>query len=364
MFTQHAKRPSIGTSAVGSGSGSGRRKSSSLPPSPWSPTTRYSPFAEADEDVGGSGASSTSTVTQLEQQQPDNTSNSNSEKPNQASPAESQQKSRPAPLFDTWVRRVGKLGIPGVRGWKGYVPVGDEQRGGGEAEEDEDDVGYGALGASRRHTKRPWWRSVAAALTAANALLFVVSLLVWGHANGVARRGARYGGEDARAPTGFDKELRFDTPTTFQAYHAYANGTPSAASNALWTSLRPPGDGLVSITNAHQANLPWAQPSKHAPLTHKAYGLSVFHQLHCLDYLRQAFYPHNMVDEFKHDDQDPVMHRDHCIDYLRQAIMCSADVTFEPLLVPQGHIDGMGATHLCRNWERVFAWAFEHRLVW
>ncbi|KAK8157546.1 hypothetical protein BKA80DRAFT_344869, partial [Phyllosticta citrichinensis] len=55
----------------------------------------------------------------------------------------------------------------------------------------------------------PWWRSVAAALTAANALLFVVSLFVWGHANGVARRGARYGGEDARAPTGFGGGARW-----------------------------------------------------------------------------------------------------------------------------------------------------------
>ncbi|KAK7550018.1 hypothetical protein IWX49DRAFT_154217 [Phyllosticta citricarpa] len=366
MFTQHAKRPSIGTSAVGSG-GSGRRKSSSLPPSPWSPTTRYSPFSPAEEeeeeghnamgDVNGSGSSSSSATATPSQHQHHNNSSSSSEKPHHSQAGPQEPSGRP--LFGGFVRRVSKLGISGVRGWKGYMRVGEDQQ------EKEEGEGYaGGEGIVRRRKKRPWWRSPAAALTAANVLLFVVSLLVWGHANGVGRRGGRYGGDEARAPVGFDKELLFDTPTTFQAYHAYANGTPTAASNALWSALRPPGDGLVEIARTHQRNLPWAQPSKHHPSTHRAYGLSVFHQLHCLDYIRQAFYPGAMVDEFRKDDQDPVMHRDHCIDYIRQSIMCSADVTFEPVLVPQGHIDGMGATHLCRNWDRVFAWAFEHRLVY
>ena len=54
-----------------------------------------------------------------------------------------------------------------------------------------------------------------------------------------------------------------------------------------------------------------------------------------------------------------VLHRDHCLDYIRQALMCHADATFEPLT--QAGINGLGAVHQCRDFEKVFSWAYEHR---
>lgn len=67
----------------------------------------------------------------------------------------------------------------------------------------------------------------------------------------------------------------------------------------------------------------------------------MFHQLHCLDYVRKALYPEYYVQ----DDVDrlywmhigkfhfpscylPLLTRlEHCVDYLRQALMCFADAT-------------------------------------
>lgn len=54
-----------------------------------------------------------------------------------------------------------------------------------------------------------------------------------------------------------------------------------------------------------------------------------------------------------------ILHRDHCLDYIRQAIMCAGDVTLEPLT--KSGINGMGAIHQCRDFNRIFSWAYEHR---
>lgn len=58
------------------------------------------------------------------------------------------------------------------------------------------------------------------------------------------------------------------------------------------------------------------------------------------------------VDEVAH-------HRDHCLDYIRQAIMCQGDTTFE-ILTSVG-VNGMGATHKCRDFDGIFSWAYAHR---
>ncbi|KAK2011707.1 hypothetical protein LZ32DRAFT_511519, partial [Colletotrichum eremochloae] len=94
------------------------------------------------------------------------------------------------------------------------------------------------------------------------------------------------------------------------------------------------------------------------------YGISMFHQLHCLDILRRAFQmlleatdlhqpemqqrssnPHE-----SHYDQD---HWTHCFDYLRQqSILCNADGTMEPPKInSHGHeiVDGM-IERQCKDW--------------
>ncbi|KAG5915915.1 hypothetical protein E4U42_007877 [Claviceps africana] len=54
-------------------------------------------------------------------------------------------------------------------------------------------------------------------------------------------------------------------------------------------------------------------------------SLDVFHQLHCLNLVRQAVY--DRVDWTNRDEYLAIDHLDHCIDSLRQSLQCNADIT-------------------------------------
>lgn len=74
------------------------------------------------------------------------------------------------------------------------------------------------------------------------------------------------------------------------------------------------------------------------------FGVSMFHQFHCLQTVRQAII-----------DRDIYGHAQHCLTYLRNSILCSADLTLEPQF-EHGKVDGLGVTHQCRNWTAVYEW--------
>jgi len=59
-------------------------------------------------------------------------------------------------------------------------------------------------------------------------------------------------------------------------------------------------------------------------------------------------------------EQEVAIHKDHCLDYIRQALMCHGDATFESMN-SQDVLDGMGATHQCRDFDLMFSWAYENR---
>ena len=87
------------------------------------------------------------------------------------------------------------------------------------------------------------------------------------------------------------------------------------------------------------------------------FGVSVFHQLHCLRALRDT------VRELKTGQPAREWggpdHLEHCLDYIRQGLMCSADTTIEwPVFVKggfgsDGPITGEGIAHQCRDWNAV-----------
>lgn len=107
----------------------------------------------------------------------------------------------------------------------------------------------------------------------------------------------------------------------------------------------------------------------------RRYGVSMFHQLHCLEMLRGAVQgqKHNGqrhgdtkakrggLEAPEHDlnASGPMSaedHLDHCLDYLAQGIMCSADDTLEPSfegILETGDkviiVDGVGNNHQCRS---------------
>ncbi|KAL1627245.1 hypothetical protein SLS56_006484 [Neofusicoccum ribis] len=196
------------------------------------------------------------------------------------------------------------------------------------------------------------WLNWRVAALAFNVLLFIGGLSVWGHVL-VLLKSLRC---DTTPETDhFEPDLLYSSRVTFQP-HSYYGGAPSNATDEMWQRLSPPGDGIVEIPNEFTANLPASLPAPNSPDTAKVYGVSMFHQLHCLNFLRFAYYPEGITEM---SAEEIVFHRDHCLDYIRQAIMCAGDTTFEPLTTVG--INGMGATHQCRDFEKVFSWAYEHR---
>ncbi|TGJ79242.1 hypothetical protein E0Z10_g9525 [Xylaria hypoxylon] len=108
--------------------------------------------------------------------------------------------------------------------------------------------------------------------------------------------------------------------------------------------------------------------------------LEVFHQLHCLNEIRQytwkAYYATHMPDwveahrgrvDLNLTDPNSVMdrlHVDHCIEALRLQLMCAGDVT--PLLLELDE-DGdekadFNVRHKCRKWEGITDWQFNHAI--
>ncbi|WQF88134.1 Putative mycotoxin biosynthesis protein UstYa [Colletotrichum destructivum] len=97
-------------------------------------------------------------------------------------------------------------------------------------------------------------------------------------------------------------------------------------------------------------------------------GLEVFHNLHCLNLVRQ--YVHK--DDFDYsndpafigDDEIVLAHVDHCIEALRIRLQCYADVT--PFL----HTNGSKGTqpdfntqHRCPKYDRIVEWAKERQIM-
>ncbi|KAI1420871.1 hypothetical protein F5Y12DRAFT_719090 [Xylaria sp. FL1777] len=97
--------------------------------------------------------------------------------------------------------------------------------------------------------------------------------------------------------------------------------------------------------------------------------LEVFHQLHCLNTIRQYTWVqagkyNNVPSKFNTSPAGQRMHVDHCIETIRLALMCSGDLT--PVLVreaPQvagGLKADFNAHHKCRDFEKIRKWHDEH----
>jgi hypothetical protein len=98
-------------------------------------------------------------------------------------------------------------------------------------------------------------------------------------------------------------------------------------------------------------------------------GIQVFHQLHCLNLLRQDsyrdYYSHHGGDiEVPADDLRG--HLDHCIEILRTTLMCHGDIGVFPFRYYEGfegHWPDFSTLHTCRNFEGIRDWAFEHAVA-
>ncbi|EFQ97656.1 hypothetical protein MGYG_00696 [Nannizzia gypsea CBS 118893] len=149
--------------------------------------------------------------------------------------------------------------------------------------------------------------------------------------------------------------IRFDGGV--QTINLY-KGVPSKELDEAWKALYDIGPLLVDkkeleAIGKESIELP-SRPGKHLA------KLAVFHQLHCLDYVRRYVHrEHYRIDD-SHATISGIDHADHCIDMIRQALSCSADptlITFNQKS-PFHEVEAdFSATHACTNFEKVHGWA-------
>ncbi|KAJ7611061.1 hypothetical protein DFH06DRAFT_1147879 [Mycena polygramma] len=82
----------------------------------------------------------------------------------------------------------------------------------------------------------------------------------------------------------------------------------------------------------------------------RSFGVAMFHQMHCLQRIRSA------IVEGGADH-----HAGHCLNLLRQAVLCASDTTLDALDFKNG-TDGLGTTHVCRDWRKVYDFVEENHL--
>jgi hypothetical protein len=114
--------------------------------------------------------------------------------------------------------------------------------------------------------------------------------------------------------------------------HLTVEDTVYYAPNATaeWHTLFPSGDGFVRLGPEY-----------------RLFGVSMFHQLHCLDKLRRA-----VVQEPPSEWER--WHTQHCLNYVRQMLLCAASSRLEPVKkvteLKGLKVDGLGLEHTCRDW--------------
>ncbi|OAK99032.1 hypothetical protein IQ06DRAFT_357079 [Phaeosphaeriaceae sp. SRC1lsM3a] len=152
------------------------------------------------------------------------------------------------------------------------------------------------------------------------------------------------------------KNINFEAAT--QDELTEYQGVPNEKNNKLWTDS-------FNLFGISKITMEEARPLKNRTVPmddegHYIVTLDVFHQLHCLNKLREKIY-WNVTNygEPEHSHLN-VVHIDHCIDQLRQSLMCTVDVTPIPYeWYPKygAYMPSTGIMHTCRNFEAVQNWA-------
>lgn len=101
---------------------------------------------------------------------------------------------------------------------------------------------------------------------------------------------------------------------------------PSDEVDRAWHNWLQEHDHLFKFRKdkAQEVGLPEAIELYNDP-GYGAYGLGVYHQMHCLNRIRKSFYPERY---YPGETQHEVMHHtNHCFDVLRQAVLCHGDIS-------------------------------------
>ena len=136
------------------------------------------------------------------------------------------------------------------------------------------------------------------------------------------QRRVGYVGEDY--PPYYPLEIRDVTLVPENTVHY---GIAGSDADEEWSSVFPPGRGFV-------------RPGRDGS---RKFGISLYHQMHCLDRIRRAI------------GKGYNQHVHHCFNYLRQSVLCEADDTIEPG-VPSlgGKVVKIGVRRTCKDWTQVY----------
>lgn len=146
----------------------------------------------------------------------------------------------------------------------------------------------------------------------------------------------------------------FTEPYNMTEHHEFQD--LSTEGDAAWRSV------FLENGNYLFRQMPSAEAGE--PDEVRVYGVSMFHQLHCLWMIRVTLQAlnataHGVSSPVHHDIED--RHYLHCLDYLRQAILCNADDNIEapqrdPHDATHDIVNGQGQRQ-CRNPQRLYDWA-------
>ncbi|KAF8983073.1 hypothetical protein BDQ17DRAFT_1261724, partial [Cyathus striatus] len=131
---------------------------------------------------------------------------------------------------------------------------------------------------------------------------------------------------------------------------------PSKEVDDAWSSLYKYAS--IQISKSDAARL----PNKTWPILtdsdrHYVSGFDVFHQLHCLDYIRKATHESH----YNLTNKDTTVQ--YCISALRQSIMCTADlsaIVFQWSESRKRVIERADIVHSCRNFTKIYEWTIQN----
>ena len=122
---------------------------------------------------------------------------------------------------------------------------------------------------------------------------------------------------------------------------------------------------MFSLTESQNLELFGAPPrtltadAPYGPPGMPVVQIEVFHQLHCLNYIRHRVY--NQTPEDPGGEGSINIHTAHCIDYLRQVLMCHGDVHpithFYRETKLRNFWPNFTVPHTCRNFDKIVEWA-------
>ncbi|KAH8882504.1 hypothetical protein GQ53DRAFT_831394 [Thozetella sp. PMI_491] len=241
---------------------------------------------------------------------------------------------------------------------------------------------FPARDVAAKHRKRTRWLWTAvgiAVLCVTNAITFALTLEF--------SAGRRSGSNVAVPPKGtapflqhlptettskwFDATFYDSTDSVYRKHH-------SMETELAWKALTPSGVFLVNKEDAAASDV---DPARNAYYDNSTAGLvgypvalETFHQIHCLNMLRQNLYfnvnftrsHYNVLYGIPWPQEDYItIHLDHCADFLRQRLMCTADLGLVPMVWTghQGRTTGdLKRIHTCRNYEAVRQFALENAI--